>query len=669
MKKTFFLTLCLAVAFHLRAEVPVFDKPALTGDHLRLLQLMDQAHARADYDSMAIFSLAGIRLGSDDMIWYYNLACARSLQKRLDDAVEALNRAIDAGHSDVGFTEQDDDLALLRADPRYETCLKRMVERHGKERMKPLKPDAENRVTCTGDTLLWNSAETLFEATVQPGTVTNAPKGILAAELAAWTAAGTADAAFPILYVNRDGGASFPDLTQYPSVIRLDYPDELTENARHTGLPDIRFTATGKDPFFFPDIGNSSFRSIGRLANVSLPLQLGTDPILLLRQSRLLAANQLYFYSVGQDYEAPFDRFIANQPIAVGVAGGVKSELPFVETAISAVLAMNPKVRDALIRRGILGATLNMLLRASQKTVKNREDYLTRSAHPPAFPPANLDRERMVRMAHDLPEAIPAPPPMVKITDEPAVRPGIDFFDLPGTSENLCTTPFCATRLFRGRPFSRRYTITLANRESARIHWVLLQGDPKKVRITPTEEGAAIEVDYQGAYEVAAPAGDGQLKTTRIDIAVIAELNGYYSMPSLFCVSFLANETRVYDTDGKIRSIDYTRFQPAFVNPLISLPKNWRDDYLYAPNGDPLGWIRSRPLEQTRFTPEGKKVVAADAQGIPTKTRAVKYLLREVRQDDPEPSSQGADNGKSPEKPRFTRNGAIDLAEIEDDLN
>ena len=427
----------------------------------------------------------------------------------------------------------------------------------------------------------------------------------------------------------------------------------------HLGLPNMLFThaKTGER---FPVIGNSAFRSIGNLANLSLPLHLGTEPRPLLEQSLLISSNQLYFYPVGIDFSTKGgDRFVAHQPITINVAGAVKSELPFVETAFAAILAMKPQTRDALIRNGLLGVTLNMLFRATQKTVLKREDYLTRLAHPVAFQPGNLDSERLIRMAHDLPEDLPGPPPL-EMVEETATRAKVDFFDLPGASENICTTPFSITRIFRGLQRSRRYRLRIAIREQARIHWTLLQGDPAKVRISPTDEGAVIEVDYHAAYPVPSLKGDARLTTCRVDVAAIAEANGHYSMPSIFSVYFLPNETRVYDDAGRIRSIDYTLPQPAYANPLISLRKNWRDDYTYAPDGALLGWRRFRPLEQSDFTPEGDRIVSRDVQGRPLRVRPVKYLLREIRRNEMPENGESAGNTAAP----TARD--IDLAEIDD---
>jgi transcriptional regulator GlxA family with amidase domain len=53
----------------------------------------------------------------------YNIACARALQGRPDDALEALARAVDAGFRQRWALEGDEDLASIRSTPRFQEIL------------------------------------------------------------------------------------------------------------------------------------------------------------------------------------------------------------------------------------------------------------------------------------------------------------------------------------------------------------------------------------------------------------------------------------------------------------------------------------------------------------------------------------------------------------------
>ena len=56
----------------------------------------------------------------------YNLACAYSLQKKTDLAIEALNKAVEMGFNDAGQIENDSDMNNLRDDKRFTALLKEL---------------------------------------------------------------------------------------------------------------------------------------------------------------------------------------------------------------------------------------------------------------------------------------------------------------------------------------------------------------------------------------------------------------------------------------------------------------------------------------------------------------------------------------------------------------
>ena len=60
------------------------------------------------------------RLRPDDAMVLYNLACSYSLTDRLDEALDALHRAIAAGYSEFAWMVKDPDLAAVRQHPLYE---------------------------------------------------------------------------------------------------------------------------------------------------------------------------------------------------------------------------------------------------------------------------------------------------------------------------------------------------------------------------------------------------------------------------------------------------------------------------------------------------------------------------------------------------------------------
>lgn len=58
----------------------------------------------------------------DETVWY-NLSCSYALMDQIDEAFEALSKAIDFGYRDYEWMKSDTDLDSLREDKRYESLL------------------------------------------------------------------------------------------------------------------------------------------------------------------------------------------------------------------------------------------------------------------------------------------------------------------------------------------------------------------------------------------------------------------------------------------------------------------------------------------------------------------------------------------------------------------
>lgn len=66
------------------------------------------------------------RLKPDDPLTHYNLACSYALLKNNNAAFEALERAITLGYKDVCHLENDEDLAHLKKDNRYQQLIEKL---------------------------------------------------------------------------------------------------------------------------------------------------------------------------------------------------------------------------------------------------------------------------------------------------------------------------------------------------------------------------------------------------------------------------------------------------------------------------------------------------------------------------------------------------------------
>jgi hypothetical protein len=65
------------------------------------------------------------RLKPDDPQNWYNLGCSHALVGQRAEAFAALNRAVDAGYTDVDWMRKDKDLESLHGDPAFEAILQR----------------------------------------------------------------------------------------------------------------------------------------------------------------------------------------------------------------------------------------------------------------------------------------------------------------------------------------------------------------------------------------------------------------------------------------------------------------------------------------------------------------------------------------------------------------
>jgi tetratricopeptide (TPR) repeat protein len=64
-----------------------------------------------------------LRLDPGNPIALYNLACSRSLQMDIEGALEHLKKSIRNGYRNFSWAREDEDLANLRKDPRFERLL------------------------------------------------------------------------------------------------------------------------------------------------------------------------------------------------------------------------------------------------------------------------------------------------------------------------------------------------------------------------------------------------------------------------------------------------------------------------------------------------------------------------------------------------------------------
>jgi tetratricopeptide (TPR) repeat protein len=78
------------------------------------------AFARQDYPLAERLLRQQLEIDPSNFVVYFNLACARSLQKDGPGAVEYLKQAIEHGYTDLRMMREDPDLAAARAEPEFD---------------------------------------------------------------------------------------------------------------------------------------------------------------------------------------------------------------------------------------------------------------------------------------------------------------------------------------------------------------------------------------------------------------------------------------------------------------------------------------------------------------------------------------------------------------------
>jgi tetratricopeptide (TPR) repeat protein len=88
--------------------------------YIDALQLLgDNYTKRGKYGAGLLIDQRLAVLRPRDPLVFYNLACSLCLSKQFDEAVEALERAIDLGYRDFRWLADDPDLRDLRKQPVY----------------------------------------------------------------------------------------------------------------------------------------------------------------------------------------------------------------------------------------------------------------------------------------------------------------------------------------------------------------------------------------------------------------------------------------------------------------------------------------------------------------------------------------------------------------------
>lgn len=532
-----------AVAAPQDAPAPIYLRPATTvfglqeafPAHQALLQDFKRAMDASDYAAMEGVASNAISFFPRDPIWRYNLACAKTRRGLIPEARDALMAAAVLGFADPAGAAADADLALLRRDPAFQRAM--AIIHSNKERpesvpgaARPLDIGATAPIAVSNT--VWDMVAGGFSVLLTPRapstlhapTSTGIP-GKTGAAINQWLAEGTASGNSGDLYDNHDRAHSVLDPAPFAGLV----PTRHCAESREAG------TDTGFSLFTFPGriaIGNSSTAHTDGSNWSSCARRLQNEfPHILLKQ---YLGNTIYVYPQHHDYLPKLhgDVFPSRTPYLFIAPGSSWTDRPILACLATALAAMRPETKDALVAQGRIAPTLQYLLRMAQTNVAERADYLTPAAHPVVFNGEAIDTLRLATLAHSIEtNALPPLATLRVIADESAgLVPGRDY---EGRRRELVfDSPFAVARVWRAPKETRRIVLAAPQGGSGlRYHWFVGQGDPEKISIRELAPGGRmVEITvtrHESPFDT--PFG---VKSCRADVICVADDGTHYSPPS-----------------------------------------------------------------------------------------------------------------------------------------
>ncbi len=408
-----------------------------------------------------------------------------------------------------------------------------------------------------------------------------------------WFAKGTAAGLQAITYENRDGQHSPLNTAQYPQL--QVYKGAENDKGAATHLRSQ------------PTLGNCSMASAATQLG-SLPRIYMMDP----GGNRFLAqqylSNNLFIYPEHQDYDIGANGFngggygdllLLNTPCLLISQGSSFTDQPFLQALLSTAAALPPDTQKLLIEKRMLMPTLQSIFRRSNKVVQTPEDYFSGKAHPPVFDGAQIDEEKMVRLAHDMTPAKIPPLVLLRVIEESKIEPGKNFFELAGSHPwQLSDTPVSIARILRGNEAEHTMligfdkTVNLV-KAPLQMRAALLQGDPRFAHVESEPGGDVMRLRVRWAPPITTGTG---IRSHRIDIGIFADNGSSISTPAIISFYMLPNEMHFYDEKGRVSEIQYQTHNPDFGLPVTDTDPRWVKVLLAFSLKDPN--LRSRLLDQ-----------------------------------------------------------------------
>ena len=629
----------------------VFDVPQIVIKHAMLSAKIADLFKTGDHAEAEKYCLEAVETIPYSRDSHYNLACALARQGKTDEALASLEEAVKLGFNNVEHIERDDDLSSLHDQERFQDALKDAATAKPDSQRGwryPLQPaDIVSGVATVDEgNTAWDMKlgvfRTFFKLDTAPPAAGPIAEGFGAVDrlFRRWQVEGTVAGNHGDLYDNHDSDHSNMKYAMFPQLTRIEFAEATKSRNLHHGL-QTRFLYNGVT------LGNSStaitsgllWRSQARLALCN-----PRTASLLFLQYR---GNHLYLYPEhrdhdpghnGRDGKGHGDVFAFNTPYLIISQGSSGSDRVFLNALAATLAAFRPEVKTELTRHGALMPTIQMIFRRCNKTVAKPEHYLTGIAHPTVFDGSQLDALAMVERAHEITKETLPPLVQLKVVEEDEPVSGRDCFDA-ARGEALIDTPCAIARVVRTVQYSRRMVVSAEPSKDLgdrplEYHWSVLRGDAKRIKINKLNDRGSV-VELLIPYHGRAPIAPGNaIESNRVDIGAFVHNGANYSAPAFVTFYYLDNEKREYDKQHRIQVVDYAdpEVSTNYVDPVIDITKDWRDEYDYDESGELTGWTRIHDGAKQQFNAQGLLIVPGAPEERPARARRVHYVL-EPRQN------------------------------------
>ncbi len=564
-----------------------------------------------------------IALKIEPAIWFYNLACALAVQGNPEKEVfDALEQAVAAGYNEQDHAMADEDFQSVTNDMRFAKLCESMFAIDWP----------------------WSFPKRMLNLDDKDVILSEDVVSYVFNEHSYFCMALTTNQC-PIVYLNHHENHG---IVPCGGLIVPKFSDAAIEAGRASGHANMRF----RDFFlsqmkvypedftpYVPTIVAADFELDDDRLNrpMSIPASFSLKGAWL-ESSLHNNWNVLGVYPAGSDYGVDgIDRFFGNAPLCVTYEGGAEEADKFVRLIRDIIRAM-PGYYTVASPPYVMN-----IIRHAQKCVKDEGDFMNGIAHRPVLRFSDLDEDRARSVARDMKERRPPFPPCIKSRQFDPDTPCVDLVRFPldnhRLTDSMFHTAFVATSA--EKTFGVRVEVDADRGDE--IVWKVLQGCEDKIRLLPQTEDRTsmrIEVDHHDVFVVDLPGG-GKVKSSRVDIGCFCVRDGIASIPTMISVYFSPNETREYDADGRLASIDYTKPQLEEFYPALFPRGDWKDVFHWDSDGRLSGWTRHGPdiygkWTTNEFSRDGMMIDSRDELGRP---KDVHFSLRATLAQEDGPSA------------------------------